>query len=512
MKKNRLFSALAVLTAASVFTGCFNGTDLTKQYEDIQNRNASTATYASNTSDSASISYTSSVTVTSADLEANRKLNEVVVDFTSEFAINEETLSAVSFLGLTNVADGYATEKALTATLVKVTSTEKASSLLQTTAYYSVDLSSYNNDTVAIRVNAATLKDVYDNAVLNGNGNEIAGEDTDGFVTTESVNQNANGDAFAETISSPVKAYAPKITLTIAKAAKINAVTSNIDGIEFTVDPWDLNLKGDVNKDSAAKLNSIYKLQIVTPGENSWTDKAFNFAWDETAGKYAYLVPVSDLLPGTKYRVVKTNDPAMTLKEYDVEAKVTYGSVVTYEEVTGLTGVSNIYDTDTKTIVSTTAYTISADLATPNTPDEVQKGLLASPVTRKALSINGYGARFEIEFDFTALSDGINPVGIVSGADSDFIVTTNATYGYKKVDCEVAVVQGNTAGVTKIVVTTKTPDPKDKKAINYLASDLLVWVGPNVKISSNAKNPAQVYFGTAKDAVKGAASGYVQLN
>lgn len=490
MKKSKLFYGLSVLASALVFAGCFNGVDLTDTVEKAANYNATAV--VNNT-----ISYTGSVSVTS-NLKANRAKNEVVVNITSEFELDEATLTAVSIVELNKVEDAYSTAgNALSFEVVQIETKKDPSGNYVTSIYYNVDLTSYNKNLIGIIVNAETLRDTKKNAVLNLNNNEKAGETTDSFNENLIVEKNANGDAYSEELIHGLKPYAFPIVLNVTVGNKSDA--TGISGLEVTVDGFSENLKGDYNKTSADKLNTIYKLQTVAPGGNTWSDKALSFVWDDDSN--SYIAAVTDLEAGTKYRLVTKEDASTTFTYLGVESPVTYKTTTTYSE--SYNGTYNVYSINTDTIVSDATYSSAVEC----NPETIQDDF--ATVKRTALNANGYGAKFEIEFTLSGLSTG-SDIGLA--AADDFIITTTENLGYKKVDCEVKVLELNEGGVIKIAVITKTPDAKDKKAVNYLASDLLVWAGAGVKVNKNEVNPLQLNFGMYKDAVKGAASGYVQLN
>lgn len=488
MKKSKLFYGLSVLASALVFAGCFNGVDLTDTVEKAANYNATAV--VNNT-----ISYTGSVSVTS-NLQANRAKNEVVVNITSEFELDEATLNAVSIVELNKVEDAYSTAgNALSFEVVQIETKKDPSGNYVTSIYYNVDLTSYNKNLIGIIVNAETLKDTKKNAVLNLNNNEKAGETTDSFNAKLNVVQNAKGDAYSEELIYGLEPYAFPIPLIVTVGNKSDA--TGISGLEVTVGGFFENLKSEYNKTSADKLNTIYKLQTVAPGGNTWSDKALSFVWDDDSN--SYIAAVTDLEAGTKYRLVTKKDASTTFTYLGVESPVTYKTTTAYSASDN--GTYNVYSINTDTIVSNVTYSSAEEC----NPETIQSNF--ATVTQTALNANGYGAKFEIEFNLSYLGSDIG----LAAAD-DFIITTTEILGYKKVDCEVKVLESNEGGVIKIAVITKTPDAKDKKAVNYLASDLLVWAGAGVKVNKNEVNPLQLNFGMYKDAVKGAASGYVQLN
>lgn len=509
MKKNKIFSAIAAITtAAALLSGCFNGVDLSEIKSEVEKYNDTNVTSFTN-------NYTTYVSVSSSSLKAKTGFkggNLVYISINSENSIDRNCITdAVSVLSIDD--QGVASNAVLGQTLnynILHYSETMTSGDPDTEIILDVDLSEYDTDYLAVKIDATKLKDVKGILCLNLNNNETLSEETDSFIDTFYVNNATN------VISSFMNFdFAPTYSYPLSFNGKYDD-DSNFIGFEITTPAHEKSYSTDNGftvyyyTDEASELAEVYTFQTLAAGEKEWKTISLPFSYAEDTHSYTAVLASESIPAGTKMRYLENLIPGKekVIASYERPSKLTYKSVktvtpynfnnenLTEEDSSGnpyLPTTSTFYPADTATIVSGSTWDKSAFAG----DIETLQASCFDQIDIYALTKNGFGAAFAVEFDSTKF-----------GTDNalkatDFKITTTESLGYKAVESETKVVMNNEKGDVWFMVETKD--------CKYKATDLKLWVGPGTELAENTVNEKQVKFGIPADASKGDASGYVNL-
>jgi len=494
MKKNIIKTAIAGLALAAVFTGCYNPVNLADTKNEVAKYNATVATGSMGTAEAATA--TGDVTAVTTTLKAGtdyKTKNLLTIEVTANASVKLDVFKeAVAIYGLKdNTKNKFypsVLDAAITYEVVDYYESYVSGKVKQS-AILDVNLKSYKKNKIAVKVDATKLKDVKGTFILNEDGNENLGEATDSKII--SVDTNGTEALNGSVIMPLIKKY----TITATPNNKISATDPKvIEGIEYTIAPI---VKSQTEAgvityvDNIASLyTSVLKMQTIAPGANAWTDVALNFTWDATNKVYKALFPIASATAGTKYRLVKTNDPAFSVatEVYDAPYVLTYSKKKTYSA--DATSTSNYYPKATDVIISSETIAdmnyVQGDVTT------AQKGLLVAAAATSTTK-DGFGARWEVT------------IGKEMVSYTDLIVVNNKTMKKVPADIKVLNTDSEKGWVNKIAVEVTD--------LTYKTSDVDLYVGPGCSIKENPANKSQLKFGTGyADWSAGDASGYVKLN
>lgn len=511
MKKNIIKTAIAGLALAAVFTGCFNPVNLADTKNEVEKYNDNKVVNdVARTNGSVSASGTLYVGA------ATKDLNKITVTFTSRAGVSKDMVKeSFAIYGLkdnpTNKNYPAVLDAALAYEIVDFYESG-TSTTVTTTAILNVNAASYKGPKVVAKADATKLKDIKGSFLLNGDGNETAGEATDSYqsdtdITVAKADASVTLDTLTSTQVMPVRLTG---TLSIASyGEKYNEDLTKLEGIEFVtsiapVKAYDANNKIVYCSDLAATLASVYKVEKIAPGENKWTPVSLTFTYDDTNKVMGTVVPVYrallsiDSIPvGTQWRVVMTKDPNVSIANeyYGIPYVMTYSKKTTYSvaEISGneIKGTSNYYSKDTTTIVGTTS-TKNFFEVTDTAVTTAQAGYFT--VTKSALNKDGKGVRYEISWTKEMKSY------------TDFIVVYNDTMKKVAVNAPIVLAKDNDKEFVKSIAIETTD-------CTFMPNEVSLYVGSGVELKENTTIAAQVKFGTGyADWSKFDASGYVKLN
>ena len=423
---------------------------------------------------------------------------EISVTVKSYAKLDEASIAdALSFYTLKN-RSGYtqgAPERVSTlpATILDISVSTAAGNAenanVTTVIYFSVDTSSVSKAAIAFFADAEKLRDVRGSFVLNGNQNEVCGEESDSLVRYIAITRKAN-DGTPEALSFTTgEDFAPKPEYTDAYDVQLvpqsNGKFLPTSGNSSYTDVSLSTPATRYNDGLSSLLNSMYKIQTMAPGDSTWvsTDN-LTFTYDSST--YCYKGQSIQVAPGQKYRLVKTvpsmaacdTEDSCSLLLYGHKAYQNYShSYTKYEaESTG-----TYFAGEPSYIIKNGEYAnghYSYEAIT-----AAQKSILT--VTKKGdghyTADLGIMAAEELEF---------NP-----NAYSDFLVTDE---NLNLIPAAVSLLDKNTV---KILL----------KNTSYTGK-VQIWAGNNTKIKTNPNSDTSaVSFGIWKDSDYQKVSGYVNL-
>lgn len=462
------------------------------------------------------------------------------VEFTIEsFAkLNLSTLeNAVTFYSLkdnTENAAYYPMHDAALAKKLLTTSEEKSSSGITTTLTYDVNLTNVTSSEIALIVDATKLKDKSGKAVLNLDGDDVAGEETDSFIfyidTDGSVSLNHSVDedfcpAYGEFPETPTDLSDSDGNLTGKLRFTCDAPVNSEPAVATTT--YDTSW--------GSTLSKIVGFQTKAANETAWNDVALSFTYhaedDATNGYEAHTFTADTpvLAPGTQYRVIakgvpNISAPSWYTKVFGHEGKLFYGSKE-YSQV-AYVGTSSTFVTSPSYIVN--SYGSDATTAKTWTPAKIddetitanQNALLS--VTAKAryktYDYQGYIYKYDAwEWEITPAT------GVALSSATDFVVTDSKG---GKLDSTVSAVKDSDGEITKVYVELTNKNYLGTyttgSSLSGYSSSIptstgtntypILYVGHGTKLKENVAYPTQLEFGTYENTgIPSHISGYVKV-
>ncbi len=516
-------AAAALLVAATALAGCkFEGTKTDfKDYEYNSFAAKGSATAVETISKTAQVvGYPSSITKAEAK-------TAIEIVFVSHAYLDEKSIdAAVDAYALDNASAAnlpYARGAVLTKTLRRVVKTEHPNGLsdgsgewwdgtgtdyacVETQVYYYIDASSVTKNKIAFVVDATKLKEKNGKLVLNYNGNEKCGEESDSVIAYATVSAKSDGSApdslttghAGESYQTPFSLSASGGTLEVDSEGKRTGV------VKYTVAaPSATGADGLVYGDGfAADLGSMYTFLTLPIGAKKWTENALTWTYNTTTKEYETKSPALEY--GTQYRLlVKENNSlefaaATTYRGHTVRLswkknKNYWTDSATYQYMTSEPDYIYSAPDNTETITTPTTWnqtqiTLSSGTNGFATP---QNNVIEKEV------YNGNKVIFKIRDTYTGTKnirfDGT--AGFIITDAKGNIIKTKAPVVYEEDD----------KGVKAVMIEVDN-------AYTNLSSGFTFWVGDKTSIKANAAHPSQLKFGCPAVETTYGPAGYVKIN
>ena len=506
MKLTKLLKAAAALVVvATALAGCkFEGTK--SDFKGDEYNRFAAKTNANNPAPEAvtgaTVSIPSTVTFTA------EKDQPITVTVTSRAALDEKSFDAAfNVYTLTDAANNYTPVvkgSTLPKTLRRVAVTYNNDSTVTTEIYYYVDATGVTKDTLAFVADATKLKEKTGKLIMNGNGNEKCGEESDSVIAYVDIYA-ADGSALATLTGNYREDFAPTFYVgapTPTSNAAENTVTYRIsvDGSLYGKSVQDSTGTYIYPADLKGTLDAMYKLRTYAIGDKAWTTTALD--WNYNATGHYYEAKTSALAYGTKYCFEVT--PNNTVEW--AEAKDYYGHTpriswlknkksYTADSVWRVATTEPAYicqDPDNRESVSTVEWgSTYYDVATADSFASAQDNILTKSVYSKnkvLISFTNGAKDNDLRFDayegFAIVDDKYN------------IVKTKAPVVYEQ----------DEKGVYAIVLETAD------SAIDLTTSSFTYWVGEKTTLKGNKKHSVQVKFGCPAVELTNTVVGYCAFN
>lgn len=501
MKLNKFLKAAAALVVvATALAGCkFEGTKSDFKGDEYNRFAAKTDANnpAPETVTGAAVSIPFGVTFTA------EKDQPITVTVTSRAVLDEKSFDeAFNVYTLTDAANNYTPVvkgSTLPKTLRRVAVTYN-SNTVTTQIYYYVDATGVTKDTLAFVADATKLKEKTGKLIMNGNGNEKCGEESDSVIAYVDIYA-ADGSALATLTGNYEEDFAPTFSIgapTATTNAAENTVTYQISVNNNYV--RDANGNYIYPADLKGTLDAMYKLRTYAIGDKAWTTTALD--WNYNATGHYYEAKTSALAYGTKYCFEVTPNNTVEwaeAKDYYghtprnswLKNKKSYTAASVWRVATTEPAYICQTDADNRESVSTVEWgSTYYDVATANSFATAQDNILTKSVYSKnkvLISLTSDAKDNDLRFDayegFAIVDDKYN------------IVKTKAPVVYEQ----------DEKGVYAIVLETAD------SAID-LTSSFTYWVGEKTTLKGNKKHSAQVKFGCPAVELTNTVVGYCAFN
>ena len=495
MKLTKLLKAAAALVVvATALAGCkFEGT---KSDFKADARNGYISQNDAAPENAATISVSGSL------LESYAQESIITVTITGKTQIDTKSAEkALDFYALSDAANATSVivRGAKLPKTVKNIDTYKSGSNFVTQIYYTVDATGNGKkNKIAFVADAKSLKDKAGKLVLNGNGNEKLGEESDSYINSNiTVSYYKEGDVrtATEALVGHTENFHPTFgfgafsgwsAVTDDAGKETGALEASFGPVPYeTVNGTDIYPQG-----FASELDKMYVLRYLPMGAKDWKESAVTgWAWNDTVKKYE-VKTAAVLEYGTRYAFLEKSNNSVKW----AEAEALYGHVPVIS-----------YEKDKKNFDETTIDTYTTVYAAPEwiveIPDNSESATAATfPATGASYGRTAYfttqdellncywnndnTVRIEIDSTYTNSAYDIR-----FDSFSDFIIT-DSKYNKLKIKAPVAYKADATGRVYQILITLE-----DK---NIAHTGLRVWVGEGTTIKGNKLYPAQVKFGCPK--------------
>ncbi len=504
MKLNKLIkAAAALLVAATALAGCkFEGTksDFKGDARDgyVSQNNAAPASKAT-------------ISVSGSIAKAWAQESIITVTITGKSYIDTKSIDkAIDFYPVSDAANATSVKVRGTTALpktIKTIDTSTSSNNDVTTVELTVDATANGKkNQIALVIDAKKLKDKAGNLVLNGNGNEKCGEESDSYIRYIAVSSYKEGDTttVTEAVTGSNEVFAP--TWSLGAFSDWDYVTDDsgkqTGALKASFTPTSsltVNETAIYPKDFAAELDKAFVLRTIKIGEKSWKETPVTgWAWNDTDKKYEVKTDAV-LEYGTRYAFLqKTNNSVKW-----AEAEPYYGHVPVMS-----------YKKDKKSLTGITTYirTFTAPEWIVVDPDNSESATASTFPTNGSVYLRSdYVTRQDAILDKAWYSDNTVCITIASSyiakdirfdAYNDFVIVDSK---YNKIKTKAPVVyQQDDKGVYSILI-----ELADK---NLSQSGLTVWVGEGTTIKGNKVYTSQVKFGTPKFEESDVILGYAKIN
>lgn len=389
------------------------------------------------------------------------------------------------------------------------------------TARFRVDTSKVDNGKIAVMVDATKLKDKRGNFVLNGDGNETAGEESDSWIDYITVDKDKDGNGYDKWNITRPENLAPKYLPGVFFSLQFNPeyTTSGmtyqliVDGNDGDASTLATDGKYVYNTGLASTLAGIYSVQVKKAGETSWTDKSLTFTYqsDSTKTNYGFYVATTETLSaGDKIRLV-TKTPTKTTAGLSDTTNATqlYGhpAYMSYKAKSytfyGYERTSSYHATEPSYIVQTAAD--MDKFAADDYDDEDITSAQQSFFDKwERIGKNKWLVSLEEEIWYDIGDDDklyprfdkIDGFKVVLDKDSEY------GYSYTELNATITKIDDNRT------VLIELPSYYDS---SKAGGTIELWVGSGTTITGNTLHPTQKTFGSFVDVSKGVVSGYVKL-
>lgn len=512
-------AAAALLVVATALAGCkFEGTKTDfKDYEYNSFAVKGSATAVETIAKTAQvIGYPSSI----SKAEAKTAIDIV---FVSHAYLDEKSIdAAVDAYALDNAsADNipYVRGAVLTKTLRRVVKDEYANgysygsgwwtseACVVTTVYYYIDASSVTKNKIALVVDATKLKEKNGKLVLNYNGNDKCGEESDSVIAYATVSAKSDGSATESfTTGHANESYQSYFYLNASAGALEEDSEGKKTGVvKYTVSaPYTYAADGSWTYGDTfeSALGSMYTFLTLPIGAKKWTENALTWTYNTTTHVYEAKSPALEY--GTQYRLlVKENNSlefpaATTYRGHTVRLswkknKNYWTDSATYQYMTSEPDYIYSAPDNTETITTPTTWnqteiTLSSGTNGFATP---QNNVIEKEV------YNGNKVIFKIRDTYTGTKnirfDGT--AGFIITDAKGNIIKTKAPVVYEEDD----------KGVKAVMIEVDN-------AYTNLDSGFTFWVGDKTSIKANAAHPSQLKFGCPAVETTYGPAGYVKIN
>ena len=378
-----------------------------------------------------------------------------------------------------------------------------------TVVTYELDTTGITTDKIAFIADATTLKEKSKAYVLNFDGNDECGEESDSIIRFYDVD-NSGGTLTEIPISSVKKAaqncYAPTFNLAVVNYG-LEPQAEGLPKLVFECAAPYYNKNGTpvYGENFADVISKIYSYRFLPLGEKKWQSVPVTVTYNTTTHNYEGK---SDPIPtGTYYTYGVENDNSIT---WDAAAEAFGGRAPRLGYVEDSDhyfiwedGISWYYNTEPDYMVSapdardtTNAATVvlkPAPYITDSSIQSVQAGIL----------------------DYTFLSNGIIKISINDNYKDNYNIRFGATDGFV-----ITVRNNGKAGAvldSKVIKTSETEVSiqLDNQYYDMSDSTLMIWVGYDTTIKANKLYPKQTHFGCLGadlDNIANAMPGYVCIN
>lgn len=386
-------------------------------------------------------------------------------------------------------------------------------------ARFRVDTSKVDNGLIAVMVDAAKLKDKRGNFVLNGDGNETAGEESDSWIDYIRVENDKNGvyitsDKRLQYSSNYKEKFAPQYTYWDDLEELKGFSESKYANGEFTLRidaPYNNYILDDniynlhYRENLAATLKNIYSVQVKAAGETSWgAEQPLTFEYK--SDRYQYVATTPQIPVGAKFRIViktitKDALPADTDAEklYGHAAYASYkkNSYTDYYEYDDYDNFYYYFETEPSYIVQEA-----------NDTDDFEAGDYYSyrNITSAQQSFFDKWERIGKNKWLVSLEEEI----LYDIGDDDKLYPR-----FEKIDgFKVVLNKDSGDSYTELNATITKIDDRTvliELPSYYTNGTIELWVGSDTTITGNTLHPTQKTFGSFVDVSKGVVSGYVKI-
>lgn len=426
----------------------------------------------------------------------------VTVTFTNYSKLSEASVAdAVSFWNLADNATysgGYPTRTSKLSSsvlncVVNYGWSNSVTSQKTTSVTFSVDTSAVTNAKIAVLVDATKLKDARGNLVLNGDGNEKAGEETDSIVKYVGITETADGST-PETlsfISGENFAPAPNPSLSVYSLSE----TSTAGVYKASVyggypDYTGGSAETKYNDGLAQYLNDMYSVQYLEPNSTEWkTDTAFSFAYDGET--HYYTAKTSAYATGTKYRLVTKTPAKENSFTESANSEILYGhpAFKSYRQkaFTAYSTAKTVNDDPTDAYILSVSEEKTASYIYESTVSDEQKALF---------DVEKEG---DTSWTITLKKDGTSDNNQLEFATTDgFLATVYKDGTLTPVD--ISVIKINSKSVLLSLRNSA------------FSGAVYFWVGSGTTLKQNYTNDGQVKFGYPATGSGSVTDGYVQID
>ena len=174
-----------------------------------------------------------------------------------------------------------------------------------TTIEYKVNTSAVDKRQIAFVADARKLKTKTGKLILNGNGNDKAGEESDSYIEYIGVLKKQNGDSTDYLPNYAYEDFCPK-KLSFYFSENLEIEDGKYTG-SFELTSWAPSVRtteGWVAADSfAPELNKMYSFRYLAPGSSKWVEQPLTWTYDSDHQQYQAKTPA--ITYGTKYCYVR---------------------------------------------------------------------------------------------------------------------------------------------------------------------------------------------------------------
>lgn len=528
----------ALVAAAALFAGCsdvYTGGDADSTTVSFAGAEAK---YTDEITDG-SLEYSASVSVYGEEIDQAATDSTVTLTFYAQTRLDEESIkAAVAFYTLTKNEISVGTGKIyayptrteqLPSSLLVYGEPDIYSGSVTGKARFRVDTSKVDNGLIAVMVDATKLKDKRGNFVLNDDGNETAGEESDSWIGYIRVENDKNGDYITSDKRLQYgynynykEDFAPQYTYWDDFDELKDF--SNLDYKNGKLTLW-IDAPGNgyildatkfyYREDLAATLKNIYSVQVKAAGETSWgAEQPLTFAYESDEKQYVTTTP--QIPVGAKFRIViktitKDALPADTNAEklyghaayasykknsytdyYDFGYGVDYGDFPYYFTTEPSYIVQEADDPDK----------FAADYYSYRNITSAQRSFFDK---WERIGKNKWLVSLEEEIEYGSSNDGDKPLYVYPRFESiaGFKVVLNKDSGESYTELNATITE-----INKRTVLIELPSYYNP---SEAGGTIELWVGSDTTITGNTLHPTQKTFGSFADVSKGVVSGYVKI-